>query len=310
MAPRPSIGNRAMTNAERVRLSRWVNTVEAKADELLDALREAPDPLPRTPIIDPELLERLAAFTMHADTTATEDFPRVAFLKRGNGNQISNRRRALACTIRLVEGARAIDKRTVFLPKWGPCHFAAYTHPQGAMISTPHHDDNDYGSADWHRHGQAAMFRDVGDGRCILYVTDLEPLFGLRTIGQHGVTWANVAKTAKEKTVFPSVTALELTGEHAMSDEQMRTRAQQILDYLNEQEIRCTYSAFAGVVGVDAKDTGGWLGVRRPEASWVVRASDGEPSHYAENDKHPHLYAKDEIIRSAAELERRVFGAR
>jgi hypothetical protein len=299
-----------MTNAERVRLSRWVNTVEAKADELLGALRKAPAPLPRTPIIDPELLERLAAFTMHADTTAIEDCPRVVFLQRGNGNQVSNRRRAMSCTLQLIDGARAIDKRTVFLPKWGTCHFAAYTHPKGAMISTPNYDDNEYGAADWHRHGQAVMFRDVGDGRCVLYVTDLEPLFGLRTIGHHGVTWENVAKAAKEKTVFPSVRALELTGEIAMSDEQMRNKARQILDYLNEQETRCTYSAFAGVIGVDAKDSGAWLGACRPEASWVVRASDGEPSHYAENDKHPRLYSKDEIIRSAAELERRVFGGR
>jgi len=137
-----------------------------------------------------------------------EDYPPVRFLKLGNGNQTGNKRRALQCVGRLIEGAQIIDRRTINLPGWGACHFAAYTHPKGAMISTPNKDDNNYGDADWHRHGQAAMFRDVGNGRCILYVCDLEPLFGLRTIGHHGVTWENIAKVARQKLVFSAADAL------------------------------------------------------------------------------------------------------
>jgi hypothetical protein len=285
-----------------------VNSVEAKADELLDLLRAAPDPLPREPVIEAELIERLAALTIEADNTTQEDYPMVHFLRRGNGNQIPNRKRALACAIKLIKGAKQIDKRTIELPSWGRCHFAAYTHPQGAMISTPNHNDNEYGSADWHQSGQIAMFRDVGDGRCILYVSDLEPLFSLRTIGQHGVTWANVAKTAKEKLVFPSAKALELINESSESEDQAKVVAACVLDYLNRNQIRCTYGALAGLIGIEPTDVGPLLGPRRREASWIVRSTDGEPSHYRNEDKHEDLYLTDEIIRSAAELRRRVYG--
>ena len=198
-----------MTSAERVKLSRWVNGVEAKADELLEMLKNGPTPLPRNPVIDPDLLDRLAAFTIGQDRSDESDYPSKRFLTLGNGNQSRNRKRALACTGRLIEGAKVIDRRTIDLPNWGRCSFSAYTHPKGAMISTPNRDDNNYGDADWHRHGQVAMFRDIGDGRCILYISDLEPLFKLRSIGHHGVTWENVAKTAKQKLVFSASDALE-----------------------------------------------------------------------------------------------------
>ncbi len=70
------------------------------------------------------------------------------------------------------------------------------------MISTPDRDDNEFGSADWHTRDNIMMFRDFGDGRCIVYISPIKPLFGLRTIGYHGVTWENVLRTCSFKRVF------------------------------------------------------------------------------------------------------------
>lgn len=200
--------DKPMSSAERVRLSRWVNKAEELADVLLDHLRTSPDPLPRNPVIDPELLQRLSLFTLEQDDASSEDYPEVRFLELGNGHQVSNKRRAMACAAKFLDGAEIIDRRTVEIPAWGKCHFAAYTHPKGAMISTPNKDDKDYGSADWHSQDHICMFRDVGDGRCIIYITDIEPLFGMRTIGHHGVTWESIQKIAKFSKVISSADAL------------------------------------------------------------------------------------------------------
>lgn len=199
---------KAMSSAERVRLSRWVNKVEEVADNLLNLLQTGPNPLPRTPIIDPELLHRISLFTLEQDDVISENYPKVRFLKLGNGNQHSNKRRAIACVVQVLEDSKIIDHRTIEVPRWGKCHFAAYTHAKGAMISTPNREDNDYGSADWHSRDHICMFRDTGDGRCIVYIANIKPLFEMRTIGHHGVTWEAVQKIAKFSKVISSKDAL------------------------------------------------------------------------------------------------------
>src|SRR5262245_20332187 len=107
-----------MTSAERVRLSRWVNKVEEVADSLLDLLKSAPDPLPRVPVIDPELVDRLARFTLNSDDESSGDFENIRFLQLGNGHQSSNKARALECVVRML-GARRVDGRTIDFGKWG-----------------------------------------------------------------------------------------------------------------------------------------------------------------------------------------------
>ena len=129
---------------------------------------------------------------------AGEDY----FLQKGNGHQQANRKKALEFVLRHLEGVRAINERTVEFLHYGICHFAAYTDPLGAMISTPDKEDNAYGSGDWHSRDNIMMFRDFGDGRCVIYVCPIEPLFDLRTIGYHGVKWPDVLKTAKFTRVF------------------------------------------------------------------------------------------------------------
>lgn len=197
-----------MSATERVRLSRWVNKVEAAADDLLDLLENGPNPLPRKPVLDPKLLDMLAALTIDQDDPDEADYPRVRFLTPGNGNQVRNKRRAMLCTLRSLTGAKQIDHRTIRLPEWGTCHFAAYTHAKGAMISSTRREDNAYGSADWHARDHLVMFRDVGDGRCIIYICPIEPLFERRTIGHHGVRWEDVEELATRAKVIASEGAL------------------------------------------------------------------------------------------------------
>ena len=75
-----------------------------------------------------------------------------------------------------------------------------------------------------------------------------------------------------------------------------------ILSCLNQEKIRCTYSAVGKVLGVDAKAVGALLGEKRPEASWVVSKAKLEPTGYAEDQKHPDLLANPEVIDSEDEL--------
>ena len=192
-----------MDSAERVRRHRQMNRIEQLADELLQALREAPDPLPRLPVIEPELVHRLSVFTITQDEVKEEGSP-MRFLELGNGHQHANRKKAIYAAERLLDGAAILDERTLATEEFGKCHFAAFTHPKGAMISSPNKDDNNFGDSDWHSCDNVVMFRDAGDGRCIIYVSPIQPLFGLRTIGKHGVTWEDVRKTAKVTKVFPT----------------------------------------------------------------------------------------------------------
>ena len=124
------------------------------------------------------------------------------FLASGNGHQIANRRKALAFAAEHVAGLEVVDERTVRLEEYGVCHFAAYTHLEGAMISTPGRDDNEYGSADWHSRDRIMMFRDFADGRVAVFVCPIKPLFDKRTIGHHGVRWEDVLPLADMKQVF------------------------------------------------------------------------------------------------------------
>ena len=70
------------------------------------------------------------------------------------------------------------------------------------MISSPHRPDSEFGGADWHKRDAIMMFRDFGDGRCMIYVSAIKPLFEARTIGHHGVKWDDVGKIAQFKRVF------------------------------------------------------------------------------------------------------------
>lgn len=126
----------------------------------------------------------------------------TSLLTKGNGHQNANRRAALAFVLKNMEEVTLVDERTVDFPPYGCCHFSAYTHADGAMISTPNQADNAFGTADWHARDKIMMFRDFFDGRCVVYVCPIEPLLAARTIGQHGVRWDDILKIADFKQVF------------------------------------------------------------------------------------------------------------
>ena len=80
---------------------------------------------------------------------------------------------------------------------------------------------------------------------------------------------------------------------------------EEVLAYLNEVCVRCTYGAVAEATGIcSALSVGKHLGEKRKEASWVVNAKTGEPTGYTDAQKHPCLNRSRHIIRSGPELSR------
>jgi alkylated DNA nucleotide flippase Atl1 len=79
---------------------------------------------------------------------------------------------------------------------------------------------------------------------------------------------------------------------------------QDILQYLNKVRTRTTYGVVAKLLGVNPRSVGQLLGERRPDASWVVNSTTGNPTDYSEEEKHPDLYRTDRIITSAEVISR------
>ena len=83
----------------------------------------------------------------------------------------------------------------------------------------------------------------------------------------------------------------------------------EVLAYLNEACVRCTYGAVAEAIGVTPQSVAKhYLGERRKEASWVVNAKTEEPTGYTDAQKHPCLKKRQHIIRSGPELLKRMRG--
>jgi hypothetical protein len=76
----------------------------------------------------------------------------------------------------------------------------------------------------------------------------------------------------------------------------------EVIRFLNDERIRVTYGAVAGLLGVPPRGLGSHLGSRRPEVSWIVNAQTGVPTDYNRQEIHPDLFSKAEIIRTGSEL--------
>ena len=85
-----------------------------------------------------------------------------------------------------------------------------------------------------------------------------------------------------------------------------RATLDEVLAFLNDQQIRATSAAVAEVIGVVPRALGGQLGPRRPEASWVVSAENELPTHYDQAEWHPALLSRGEVIKSGRELTLRM----
>lgn len=77
-----------------------------------------------------------------------------------------------------------------------------------------------------------------------------------------------------------------------------------IIEYINAVKTRCTYNAAAEALGITAQALKKQLGEPRPEVSWFVSPSSGDPTRYANSDKHPELYRTTRIITSSKVLKR------
>ena len=78
---------------------------------------------------------------------------------------------------------------------------------------------------------------------------------------------------------------------------------QTILEYLNAVPVRATYGAVGDVLGVRPQAVSRLLGAQRPEASWIVNGSTGEPTGYPPERVDPRLPGTH-IIRTGDELRR------
>jgi hypothetical protein len=77
-----------------------------------------------------------------------------------------------------------------------------------------------------------------------------------------------------------------------------------VIDYLNEVKTRCTFNAVAEALGITTPALKKQLGEPRPEVSWFVSATSGDPTRYTDSQKHPELYRTKRIITSPKVLKR------
>ena len=79
-----------------------------------------------------------------------------------------------------------------------------------------------------------------------------------------------------------------------------------ILRFLNEEQVRATCGAVAEVLGVIPRLMGTRLGPHRPEASWIVNAFNSLPTDYSEDEWHPQLLSNADVISSGRMLALRL----
>jgi hypothetical protein len=86
----------------------------------------------------------------------------------------------------------------------------------------------------------------------------------------------------------------------------MDPRLVRFVDFLDRNRIRATYKAVGEAADVPTQSVGGLLSEKCPLASWVVNDATGEPTGYAQHQKHPELHHTPDIIRTGEDLVRRM----
>ena len=84
----------------------------------------------------------------------------------------------------------------------------------------------------------------------------------------------------------------------------MQEKTTVVVDYINKVKTRCTFNAASGALGMTPQALKKQLGEPRPEISWFVSPTSGEPLRYTDSEKHPELYRTTRIITSANVLRR------
>ncbi|MBT3204962.1 MAG: hypothetical protein HOM14_01950 [Gammaproteobacteria bacterium] len=84
----------------------------------------------------------------------------------------------------------------------------------------------------------------------------------------------------------------------------MQDKISVVVDYINQVKTRCTFNSAAKALGITPQALKKELGEPRPEISWFVSPTSGEPMRYTDSQKHPELYRTKRIIKSAEVLTR------
>lgn len=84
----------------------------------------------------------------------------------------------------------------------------------------------------------------------------------------------------------------------------MEEKTTVVVEYINKVKTRCTFNAAAEALGITPQALKKQLGEPRPEISWFVSPTSGEPMRYSDDNKHPELYRTTRIITSAKVLIR------
>jgi len=133
---------------------------------------------------------------------------------------------------------------------------------------------------------------DVGVGQGPQIASDVVIFFARRTAEPAGPETERCGDAAIPK---PSVKAMTVESKPPAGS------LEEILACLNATKTRATYGAVAAIVGGTARGIGQRLGLRRPEASWIVNKRTGRPSGYAPTEIHPDLF-KAPMISEGREL--------
>jgi hypothetical protein len=80
----------------------------------------------------------------------------------------------------------------------------------------------------------------------------------------------------------------------------------EIIKFLNHEQVRATYGAVAKVLGLVPRTMGAKLGPRCVEASWIVSTATGLPIDYGQDEMHPALLQKIDVITTGGELTKRM----
>jgi hypothetical protein len=80
----------------------------------------------------------------------------------------------------------------------------------------------------------------------------------------------------------------------------------EILEFLNAEQVRATYSAVGELIGVTPRSMATHLGPHTAERSWIVSAGTGLPTGYSQDDMHPALLNNNEVIGSGIALAMRL----
>ena len=80
----------------------------------------------------------------------------------------------------------------------------------------------------------------------------------------------------------------------------------EILEFLDAEQVRASYGAVGELLGVIPRAMGARLGPHTHERSWIVNADTGQPTDYSQEETHPSLFRRAEIIASGMALAMRM----